>query len=75
MKLRELLAIQTFLNRRLNIELTAYKVKGNNIIQVVGQYPNAKRQNVGTFNNCSNEFSARFNVDKNIMLHANYSYL
>lgn len=71
----ELSWIQTFLNRRLNIELTAYKVKGNNIIQVVGQYPNAKRQNVGTFNNQGVEFSARLNVDKNIMLHANYSYL
>lgn len=71
----ELSWLQTFLNRRLNIELTAYKVKGNNIIQVVGQYPNAKRQNVGTFNNQGVEFSARLNVDKNIMLHANYSYL
>ena len=66
---------QTFLSRRLNIELTAYKVKGNNIIQVVGQYPNTKRQNVGSFDNQGVEFSARLKVDKNIMLNANYSYL
>lgn len=66
---------QTFLSRRLNIELTTYKVKGNNIIQVVGQYPNTKRQNVGSFDNQGVEFSARLKVDKNIMLNANYSYL
>lgn len=67
--------LQTFMNRRLNIELTTYKVKGNNIIQVVGQYPNTKRQNVGSFDNQGVEFSARLKVDKNIMLNANYSYL
>lgn len=71
----ELSWLQTFMNRRLNIELTTYKVKGNNIIQVVGQYPNTKRQNVGSFDNQGVEFSARLKVDKNIMLNANYSYL
>ena len=71
----ELSWLQTFMNRRLNIELTTYKVKGNNIIQVVDQYPNTKRQNVGSFDNQGVEFSARLKVDKNIMLNANYSYL
>ena len=71
----ELSWLQTFMNRRLNIELTTYKVKGNNIIQVVGQYPNTKRQNVGSFDNQGVEFSARLKVDKNIKLNANYSYL
>jgi outer membrane receptor protein involved in Fe transport len=67
--------LQTLLNSKLSLELTAYKVTGNNLIQVVGQYPNVKRQNVGSFDNQGIEFSTKYTINKNLFLHANYSYL
>lgn len=71
----ELSWIQSFLNKKLNIELTAFKETGSNLIQVVGQYPNVQRQNVGTFDNQGIEFSATYPLNRNILVHANYSYL
>ena len=67
--------LQSLLNNSLNIELTAFKVKGDNLIQVVAPPFPAMRQNVGSFDNQGIEFSARFAVCKNLFLHANYSYL
>ena len=67
--------LQSLLNNRLNIELTAFKVKGDNLIQVVAPPFPAMRQNVGSFDNQGIEFSARYAVCKNLFLHANYSYL
>ena len=67
--------LQSLLNNRLNIELTVFKVTGNNLIQVVAPPFPAKRQNVGSFDNQGIEFSARYALMKNLFLHANYSYL
>ena len=67
--------LQSLLNNRLNFELTAFKVKGDNQIQVVAPPFPAMRQNVGSFDNQGIEFSARYAVCKNLFLHANYSYL
>jgi len=67
--------LQTLLNNKLSLELTAYKVKGENLIQVVGQYPNVKRQNVGSFDNQGIEFLTKYIINKNLILNANYSYL
>jgi len=67
--------LQTFLDYRLSIELTVYKSKGDNLIQVAGQYPNVKRENIGTFANQGIEFSTKFQITKNFYAHANYSYL
>jgi outer membrane receptor protein involved in Fe transport len=67
--------LQSFHDNCLNFELTAYKANGSNRIQVVGQYPNIIRQNVGSFSNWGIEFSARYVVNKNLYFNANYSYL
>ena len=67
--------LQSLLNNQLNLELTAYKVSGNNLIQAIGQGYAAKRQNVGSFNNQGIEFSARYVVNRNLYFNANYSYL
>jgi outer membrane receptor protein involved in Fe transport len=68
--------LQSLLNSRLNIELTVFKVKGDNLIQVVPPPPPpAKRQNIGSFDNQGIEFSAKYAVCKNLFIHANYSYL
>lgn len=67
--------LQSLLNNKLNLELTAFRVKGDNLIQVVAPPFPAKRQNVGSFDNKGIEFSAKYAVCKNFFIHANYSYL
>ena len=67
--------LQSLLNNKLNIEFTAFKVKGDNLIQVVAPPFPAKRQNVGSFDNQGIEFSAKYAISKNLFIHANYSYL
>lgn len=67
--------LQSFMKGRLNIELTFFTAEGENLIQVVGQYPNIIRKNVGTFSNKGVEFEAKFMVAKNLFFYANYSYI
>lgn len=72
----ELSWLQSFFNNQLNIELAVFKVKGDNLIQVVlPPPPPAKRQNIGSFNNQGIEFSAKYFVNSNLTFNANYSYL
>jgi len=71
----ELSWLQSLLKNKLNLELTAFKVKGENLIQVVVPPVPAKRQNVGTFDNQGIEFSAKYSLTKNLHFHANYSYI
>ncbi|MBP6609998.1 MAG: TonB-dependent receptor [Paludibacter sp.] len=71
----ELSWLQSLLNNKLKLELTFYKVKGDNLIQVVAPPVPAKRQNVGSFDNKGFEFSGKFAVSKAVFIHANYSYL
>jgi iron complex outermembrane receptor protein len=67
--------LQSLLNNHLNLELTVFKVKGDNLIQVVGIGYSAKRENVGSFDNQGIEFSARYRLNRNLYFNANYSYL
>ena len=67
--------LQSFLDSHLNVELTAYRAKGENMIQVVGVYPNMQRQNVGSFTNQGMEFSANYWVTRNLFVCTNYNYL
>jgi outer membrane receptor protein involved in Fe transport len=67
--------LQSLLDNKLNLELTAYKVVGDNMIQVNGFPPALQRQNTGSFSNQGIEFSAKYAVAKHLLLHANYSYL
>ncbi|MDP4238985.1 MAG: TonB-dependent receptor [Bacteroidota bacterium] len=71
----ELSWLQSLLNNRLNLELTAYKVVGSNMIQVVGQGYAAKRENLGSFSTRGVEFSARYTFNRHLSFNANYSYL
>ena len=67
--------MQSLFSNHLNLELTAYKAVGSNMIQVVGVGYAAHRENVGSFNNRGIEFSARYVVDRHLQFNANYSYL
>lgn len=66
--------LQSFLGNKLTTELTAFLSNGENLIQVVGM-PYPKRQNIGTFSNRGIEFAARYSVNNQIYVHANYTFL
>lgn len=71
----ELSWFQSILQNKLQYELTAFWVKGENMIQVVVPPLPAKRQNTGTFDNKGIEFSVKYIILNNLVLHANYNYL
>jgi len=66
--------LQSFFGDKLNTELTVFLSNGENLIQVVGA-PFPKRQNVGTFSNRGIEFAARYTVNDQLYVHANYTFL
>lgn len=66
--------LQSYIGNRLNMSLTAFWVKGDNMIQVIG-VPSLQRQNVGTFSNRGIEFAAKYRVTNQLNVQANYTYL
>ncbi len=66
--------LQTLINNKLQFELTAFWVKGENLIQIVPPLV-TMRQNSGTFNNKGIEFSAKYMILNSLMLHGNYSFI
>ncbi len=67
--------LQSFINSRLHTELTLFTAEGDNLVQKIGQSPNIKHENTGTFSNKGIEFAAKFKASENLFVHANYSYL
>lgn len=70
----ELSWLQNMLNNKLQFEVTGFYVDGSNLIQVVGSGPGAQRQNTGTFRNKGIEFSGKYQLSPDLLLHASYSY-
>ncbi|NTW32523.1 MAG: TonB-dependent receptor [Bacteroidetes bacterium] len=64
--------LQSFFNNKLNLELTGFIVKGNNMI-VTGAM--GKLFNTGEINNKGIEFAANANPVKNFALNFTYSYI
>lgn len=58
-------------NNKLSVELTGFKVKGDNIITLVS----GKYQNSGDFSNTGVEFAGNYMPDKNLIFNVNYSYI
>ncbi len=71
----EMAWLQSYFDARLETELTFFSIEGDNMIQVVGQYPNVKRQNVGSFANKGIEFAFKFKAYDKLYFNGNYSYL
>ncbi len=71
----ELSWLQKLITNKLTLELTGYTLHGNNLIQVVGSGPTAKRQNVGRFDNKGVEVAITYLPIAGLHLHSNYSYL
>lgn len=65
---------QIFLEGKLALELTGFYADGNNLILATGSGAATKRQNIGTFRNKGVEFSVKYLIISNLMLHANYSF-
>ena len=69
--------MQSFLNNRLQLELTAYLAKGDNMIATVPR-PEGNgmiNANTGAFTNRGIDFSADFRLNSFVRINANYSYL
>jgi len=66
--------LQSLLDNKIQTELTAFMVEGENLIQVVPPVV-TMRQNIGTFNNKGIEFSAKYFVTKSLTLQGNYSFV
>ena len=64
--------LRTFFGRKLNAELTAFLVEGDNLIIMV---PNVGLQNAGKVSNKGLEFSADANLSSKFNLHAAYSFI
>ncbi len=69
----ELGFIQKLLDHRMEVELTGYYIKGNNLIQILEQY--GVYRNSGDFNNYGFETSLKYNITQNFNINTNYSYL
>ncbi len=71
----ELSWLQKLAGKKLSFELTGYLIKGENMIQVQNPGPNARRQNVGNFQNKGIEVSVNYVPLSRLHLHSNYNYL
>jgi len=65
--------LQSVPGNKLQLELTAFAVNGENLIQIVP--PVTMRQNAGTFSNKGIEFSGKYLINKSLMIHVNYSFV
>ncbi|MDR0796945.1 MAG: TonB-dependent receptor [Tannerella sp.] len=67
---------QKLIDNRLNMELTLFSIRGDNMIEVV-QVGEGRMQNrnVGRFSNKGIEFSLNYLLHNNLFVNANYSYL
>ncbi|MDA3882135.1 MAG: TonB-dependent receptor [Bacteroidales bacterium] len=75
MKNYEIAYTQYLFENRMRFECVGFISQGENLIQVVGQYPQMKRENVGTFNNTGVETILKYIVHDNLNLYSNYAYL
>jgi iron complex outermembrane receptor protein len=64
--------LRSFFNRKLNLELTGFLVKGDNLIITI---PMKGLQNAGEVSNKGLEFSADTNPSAKLNIHAAYSYI
>ncbi|MBN1462981.1 MAG: TonB-dependent receptor [Paludibacteraceae bacterium] len=64
--------LQSFFNNKLNLELTGFKVEGDNMIITV---PLLGLQNAGSISNMGIEFAANARVVKNLDFSLTYSYI
>lgn len=68
--------MQSFFSHKLNTELTVFLSKGENMImETIPLGMPRKRENIGEFTNRGIEFAARYSVNNQLFVHANYTFL
>ena len=71
----EISATQHLLDRKLQLELNLYYIKGDNSIVLAQGDSGPKFMNTGEIENYGTEFIADYRLRPNLSLHTNYSYL
>ena len=66
---------QSLLNGRMQLEVSLFHVRGDNIVQVVRTDGRPRNQNVGKFRNKGVEVAYHWNILSGLRLAANYSFL
>jgi iron complex outermembrane receptor protein len=67
---------QSFLEGKLDFEITGFIIDGENMIQeVLISVPPPVKQNTGAFTNRGIEFASNYNLNRNLMFNLNYTYL
>lgn len=67
--------IQKLLDSNLSLELTGYKAKGDNLIQVIMTPKGPQNQNSGSFSNFGVEFAGNYKWSRNVSFQVNYNYI
>jgi outer membrane receptor protein involved in Fe transport len=67
--------LQSFFDNNLNTELTTFLVKGDNMIQRVGEGQTAQWLNHIDFSNRGIEFAAKYRITNQLNVQANYTFL
>jgi iron complex outermembrane receptor protein len=67
--------LKTFMDNRINAELTIFKVTGDNLIVTVPVNGASQYQNTGEISNTGIEFSCNAQATKNLLFNATYSFI
>lgn len=67
--------LKTFMDNRINAELTIFKVTGDNLIVAVPVNGASQYQNTGEISNTGIEFSCNAQATKNLLFNATYSFI
>jgi outer membrane cobalamin receptor len=67
--------LQKFLENKLSLELTAFRAKGDNLIQTVMGTNGSRNENTGRFSNTGVEFAGAYRINDFLNFSTNYSYI
>ncbi|MCF8304690.1 MAG: TonB-dependent receptor [Bacteroidales bacterium] len=61
-------------DNKINVGLTGFYSQGNNLIAVLGQFPNVRNENTGEFTHYGLEFDFSYTISSKFNLDGNYAY-
>jgi len=67
--------IQKFPGQHISIDITGFYIKGDNLIETTGVYPDVINQNTGSFEHYGVEFQGKYSIIKDLEILLNYSWL
>lgn len=66
---------KSFMARKIRLELTVFSSQGKDMITTSGVYPNIKNENTGSFTHYGVEFFGQYDINKDLSINTNYSWL